>query len=266
MEKISTRAYHYPMAIEREYLNFLLRQIKKTVPYFDNIIDIYKSRRRYDDDDDDDGDDDDSDSGDSDDELEDILGMFIVSGIIKKSLDRIFSSMNSTVRADFMKEAANALKGTVKLFELQAQQYNANEIMDLRDSFISENTELITNMADEYKHRIRAAIIENIDRGGTADELAASLSKIEGMTKRRAELIAVDQIGKLHGKMQEFYQRSAGVKKYRWRTKRDNRVRPEHAAREGKIFRWDSPPPDGHPGMAIRCRCKAQPVFEDNDD
>ena len=171
MEKISTRAYHYPMAIEREYLNFLLRQIKKTVPYFDNIIDIYKSRRRYDDDVDDDDDGDDNDE-EEDDELEDILGMFIVSGIIKKSLDRIFSSMNSTVKADFMKEAANALKGTVKLFELQAQQYNANEIMDLRDSFISENTELITNMEDEYKHRKRAAILEKIDSGGTADELA----------------------------------------------------------------------------------------------
>ena len=195
-----------------------------------------------------------------------LVGCLVVGYIIKKSLDRIFSSMNSTVRADFMKEAANALKGTAKLFELQAQQYNANEIMDLRDSFISENTELITNMADEYKHRVRAAIIENLDRGGTTDELAASLSKIKGMTERRAELIAVDQIGKLHGKMQEFYQRSAGVEKYRWRTKRDNRVRPEHASREGKIFRWDSPPPDGHPGMAIRCRCKAQPVFEDNDD
>lgn len=260
MEKISTRAYHYPMAIEREFLNFLLRQVRKTKPYFSNIIEIYKTRRRYDDDDDDWGDDD------SDDELEDILGMFIVGGIIKKSLDRIFSSMDSTVKSDFMKEAANALKGTAKLFEIQAQQYNISELMDLRDAFISENVELITNMAEEYKHRIRAAIIENLDRGGTTDELAASLSKIEGMTERRAELIAVDQTGKLHGKMQEFYQRSAGVEKYRWRTKRDNRVRPEHAAREGKIFRWDSPPPDGHPGMAIRCRCKAQPVFEDGDN
>ena len=259
MEKISTRAYHYPMAIEREFLNFLLRQIRKTKPYFSNIIEIYKTRRRYDDDDD-------GDDGDSDDELEDILGMFIVSGIIRKSLDRIFSSMDSTVKSDFMKEAANALKGTAKLFEIQAQQYNMSELMDLRDAFISENVELITNMAEEYKHRIRSAIIENLDRGGTTGELAASLSKIEGMTERRAELIAVDQTGKLHGKMQEFYQRSAGVEKYRWRTKRDNRVRPEHAAREGKIFRWDSPPPDGHPGMAIRCRCKAQPVFEDGED
>ena len=259
MEKISTRTYHYPMAIEREFLNFLLRQIRKTKPYFSNIIEIYKTRRRYDDDDDGDGDD-------SDDELEDILGMFIAAGIIKKSLDRIFLSMDSTVKSDFMKEAANALKGTAKLFEIQAQQYNISELMDLRDAFISENVELITNMAEEYKHRIRAAIIENLDRGGTANELAASLSKIEGMTERRAELIAVDQTGKLHGKMQEFYQRGAGVKKYRWRTKRDNRVRPEHAAREGKIFRWDSPPTDGHPGMAIRCRCKAQPVFEDGDN
>ena len=46
---------------------------------------------------------------------------------------------------------------------------------------------------------------------------------------------------------------------YIWRTKRDNKVRPSHAANEGKVFSWDNPPPTGHPGDDDNCRCVAEP-------
>lgn len=66
---------------------------------------------------------------------------------------------------------------------------------------------------------------------------------------------------------------SLGIKKYRWRHSRDERVRgnpggkypkarPSHWAREGKIYSWNDPPPGGHPGMDYQCRCTAEPVFE----
>ena len=62
-----------------------------------------------------------------------------------------------------------------------------------------------------------------------------------------------------------YWQRSAGIKEYRWQTMMDDRVRPLHADRQGLIFRWDKPPSDGHPGMAIRCRCVADPVIDLDD-
>jgi len=43
-------------------------------------------------------------------------------------------------------------------------------------------------------------------------------------------------------------------KRYRWRTVGDKNVRPEHAEREGRIFRFDKPNFD-HPGEAYGCRC-----------
>lgn len=39
-------------------------------------------------------------------------------------------------------------------------------------------------------------------------------------------------------------------------------MRPTHAELEGKIFDWDNPPPEGNPGMPIRCRCVAIPVID----
>lgn len=46
---------------------------------------------------------------------------------------------------------------------------------------------------------------------------------------------------------------------YIWRTRGDNKVRASHAANNGKLFSWDSPPPTGHPGEDYGCRCTAEP-------
>lgn len=46
---------------------------------------------------------------------------------------------------------------------------------------------------------------------------------------------------------------------YVWRTRRDGKVRPSHAANDGRIFAWDDAPDTGHPGEAPGCRCTAEP-------
>lgn len=88
-----------------------------------------------------------------------------------------------------------------------------------------------------------------------------------------AKLIAVDQTNKLHGMVESTRQQMLGIEEYYWRTARDSRVvgtpgglypkatklHGNHYEREGVIYRWDSPPDDGHPGWPIRCRCQAQP-------
>ncbi|MDB2683091.1 phage minor head protein [Alphaproteobacteria bacterium] len=43
--------------------------------------------------------------------------------------------------------------------------------------------------------------------------------------------------------------------RYIWRTVKDDRVRDDHAEREGKIFLWGQPPEGGHPGEDFNCRC-----------
>ncbi len=48
---------------------------------------------------------------------------------------------------------------------------------------------------------------------------------------------------------------------YIWRTRGDGKVRPSHAANDGKIFAWDDPPPTGHPGEDYNCRCTAEPYY-----
>jgi hypothetical protein len=67
----------------------------------------------------------------------------------------------------------------------------------------------------------------------------------------------------------------AGVTKYVWVTMKDNRVvgnpaglypigteeHGDHWDRDGKVFEWDEPPHDGHPGESPGCRCLASPLM-----
>ena len=46
---------------------------------------------------------------------------------------------------------------------------------------------------------------------------------------------------------------------YIWRMQRDGKVRPSHAANDGRVFAWDAPPATGHPGEDYGCRCTAEP-------
>ncbi len=48
---------------------------------------------------------------------------------------------------------------------------------------------------------------------------------------------------------------------YIWHTRGDDKVRPSHAANNGKIFAWDNPPATGNPGEEYGCRCWAEPYY-----
>ena len=52
------------------------------------------------------------------------------------------------------------------------------------------------------------------------------------------------------------------TEQYVWETRGDSKVRVSHRRNEGKIFRWDNPPPTGHPGQDYNCRCLAIPYYE----
>ena len=81
------------------------------------------------------------------------------------------------------------------------------------------------------------------------------------VSKSRATLLARDQALTLNGQIAKQRQTNLGIVSYVWTTSGDDRVRDEHAEREGVTFRWDRPPEDGHPGEPIQCRCTAFPVL-----
>lgn len=174
----------------------------------------------------------------------------------RKAIESILKSRPAGADIIASNEAQMALTAQAKLKQLE-------------EIWVRENLDLIGSLEAETLRKLRDELTRLIADGVTEDEieerLIAYLEKQLEVETNRAVLIGSDQVGKLNGRLMEYWQRSAGVTEYRWQTMMDDRVRPLHADRQGLIFRWDKPPSDGHPGMAIRCRCVADPVIDLDD-
>lgn len=147
-----------------------------------------------------------------------------------------------------------------------------------------ENVGLIKSIPAKFFDELEDELVTGVRVGRRAETISERLLERYGSDAfdggayakalRRARFVARDQVGKLQGELTGIRQQNLGVTRYRWRTARDERVRgnpggryPDakhsHHSREGQIFEWGKPPPDGPPGKAILCRCIAEPVFED---
>lgn len=130
-------------------------------------------------------------------------------------------------------------------------------------AFVTDNVGLIKTIPSRYFAQIEEKVFSAARSGLSYRELMADIQKSYKTSKARAELIARDQIGKFNGQLSELRLKETGIRRYVWNTMRDERVRPEHKKRDGKVFSWDDPPAGGHPGFDYQCRCYASPFAED---
>ncbi len=131
--------------------------------------------------------------------------------------------------------------------------------------FISENVDLITSIPTDHLREVKRFVANSITTGQTTREAIKTIKKrwgdaLKDKPRNRARLIARDQSGKFYGRMNELRQTELGIDSYVWRTVKDERVRPSHREKDGRVFKWSEPPADtGHPGWDYQCRCVADP-------
>ena len=125
----------------------------------------------------------------------------------------------------------------------------------------AENIALIKSVGEQAKASMHGAYIRAVKDGRSLRDVKAEVKSLYGVADKRAELIARDQIGKLNGQLTAIRQQAIGVEAYTWESMDDSRVRPSHQDYDGQTFKWIDPPPEGHPGQPIRCRCYAAPVL-----
>lgn len=142
--------------------------------------------------------------------------------------------------------------------------------------FVTQNVNLIKTIPSDHFSKIENIVHRGVTQGRLTRDIAKDIQSVSGVTSRRAKFIARDQVGSFNGELTKNRQTGLGIKKYKWSTSLDERVRgnptglypkakPSHWDREGKVFSWDDPPEDGHPGMPFNCRCVPIAVFEDEE-
>jgi SPP1 gp7 family putative phage head morphogenesis protein len=156
------------------------------------------------------------------------------------------SSFTSTVRANTGIDISFAMR--------------AEDVADNLDAAMLRSVSLIRGMTDELAKRVVDVLIRGATKGKRSTAIAKELVEQFAWSSKRAKFIARDQIATFNGTLNRLRQTQVGITQYQWATSLDERVRPLHANREGKVFAWNKLPSDGHPGEPINCRCVARPI------
>lgn len=125
------------------------------------------------------------------------------------------------------------------------------------------NAKLIGNIKARYFDRIAKATREAVSEGLSTKQLASKLLRVNGATQNKAKFWARDQASKLLGDLNRIRQTDAGFPGYIWQTSRNAKVRPDHAWRHGRYFKWGET--DIDPGEDYNCRCGPAPAFGEED-
>lgn len=139
--------------------------------------------------------------------------------------------------------------------------------------FISDNVRLIKSINADLLGQVQEIVYNGVRKGVGFTDLAKDFGNALKISKKRARIIARDQINKLNADLTRHRHLMLGIENYKWSTAKDERVRNTHEVLEGKICsyvdssiykdglndRWHSRSRIGatlaQPGQDVLCRC-----------
>jgi SPP1 gp7 family putative phage head morphogenesis protein len=151
------------------------------------------------------------------------------------------------------------------------------DMESIQTAIIAENVSLIKSIPQEYFKQVTGAVMRSI-QGEGIKQLIPDIEKYDGMTKRRATLIAQDQTRKAYNTINKQRMVSLGIKQFEWiHTRGSQSPRKSHLKMNGKIFSFENlikeqanmeiPSKDrGLPGIAPNCRCTFRPIINMFDE
>lgn len=186
---------------------------------------------------------------------------------IAKALPTAESITNKTGEAVDRSLLASARKDSMTI-----NMQFTESMLQKREAIISENVSLIRSIPEKYftdvEGMVFRAIAKGGDRKGLADEIDANFGKRHGITRRRAEFIARDQVRKATSDLSNARQQAAGIKRGIWlHSGGGNEPRKKHVHANGQEFDLDKGLPIGDkgqyvlPGEEPGCGCTWKPVL-----
>ncbi len=271
----SKRVPQYPDSAEREFkriTNGYMRLLNKTLTeHLPSLLAAYKKERR----------------GDSRfDDMKDLEGdvrrefQKIAEELEQKlssyGLDDLVAKISKMTKNTSLREWKRVVHDTLGI-DLLSDYYSAEFYEEALRRWVDENILKIKSIPNEALGEMQQIVLNGYKRGATLTDITKSIQEQYRLTRRRAQLLARDQVATLNSQISKMQQQDAGCTKYRWSDSRDSRVRDCHHELNGKIFSWDDPPGmwyetksrgrvytgrHCHPGEDIACRCVAIPVFD----
>lgn len=155
--------------------------------------------------------------------------------------------------------ATNVQAGTVLQSVLAGQPATVEDL-------VARNVSLIRDVSDVTRGRIADAVLRGLQARTPTRDVARELREITGMSRARSLRIASDQTVKLSAALDRERQVQIGITSFEWRHSGKLHYRPEHKARNGRIFSWSGDVArNDPPGFAPFCFPSGQPVTFHDD-
>jgi SPP1 gp7 family putative phage head morphogenesis protein len=135
------------------------------------------------------------------------------------------------------------------------------------EQFVEQNVELITSIPKRLHAEVETMVQSALESSRMSPKLSKHIEERFGVAQRHARLIARDQIGKHHGKLNRIRQQELDITSFIWRSVGDERVRDWHRDElDGNEYAWDELPLSERgepiaPGDDFQCRCQAEMVL-----
>jgi|SRR6478736_6404299 len=149
-----------------------------------------------------------------------------------------------------------------------------SSLTEIYKASVAENVSLIRSISSKYFEQVEGSVMRSITSGAGLKDLVPALENYEGMTKRRARNIALDQTRKVYNSVNRGRMEAIGIKRFMWHHSGGGaHPREDHIEMDGKIYAFDDLPvidprtgERGIPGQAPNCRCTMSPVFDFSKD
>lgn len=196
---------------------------------------------------------------------------------ITKKYNQLFNS-NATLLANEMvddqdQESQRSLKSSLGVFSdtlTIKPNYMDPAIAEIMSAAVTENVSLIKSIASEYLSGVTGAVMRSITTGEGLKDLVPYLDNEEGVTRRRARNIALDQTRKAYNNINKGRMMGNGIKKFEWlHTAGSQKPRKLHIDMSGSVYSFDKLPviddktgEKGIPGQLVNCKCRMIPVVD----
>lgn len=141
-------------------------------------------------------------------------------------------------------------------------QMHSGDVTETLDDMLARNVALVRNVSDQARGRIADIVYRGLQNRTPARDVAKQLSEALNMSRDRSLRIAIDQTQKLSSALDKERQLQVGMTEFEWRHSGKRHYRPEHLARNGKVYSWNSEvAKNDPPGFAPLCGCKAKGIL-----
>lgn len=184
----------------------------------------------------------------------------MATGVSDQLVERTTEATDRSLRASMRKEG------------MTVNYQFTDAMMERQEAIIAENVSLIKSIPEKYFTDVEGMVYRAVAKGGDRkqldDELMQKFSQREGITRRRAEFIARDQVRKATSALAAVRQQAAGIKMGEW-IHSAGQANPRHSHVKAGAERLEFDLSKGAyldgqwimPGELPNCSCSWRPVL-----